>query len=658
MKKILFLSIIAVLTFSSCDDFLQRDPLDFGSEKSYFKTVADLQKAANDFYPMLPGNSSLNYSGLYTIDNNSDNQCNFSSNSNFYEGIKMTPTVAESEWKFSYIRDCNYYIKLIPERMADKQIVGNEDQINHYLGEFYFFRAFDYFRLLTKIGDAPIIKDVISDEHASLVKNSKRAPRNEVARFILEDLKKAESLMLNKAPQVGRLYKDCATFMIARVALFEATWEKYHAGTAFVPGNAKWVGHKMYPDFQFESGSAQNEINFFLDEAIAASQKIASTRPLFNNYISLFNSNGINAIPEIVMAKSYLKGTNGHSVPKLLQAGGYGMGFTRSLVESFLMDDGLPIYASPKYDMASSDTSLVTLTANMDVRLKESIKLPDEVNVVKPDGTVSLFGYPNIENRMSEGCPTGYEMRKWHVTDQEQGREYYQGISDTPIFRAAEAYLIYLEAYYERHGELDANCDTYWKALRARAGVSTDYMSTINATDLSKEGDLGKYSHRKLIDKTLYNIRRERRCEFIAEGMRLDDLRRWRSLDNMNSTWNNGQGYIIEGMNLWDHYYTHYPYVKNGVSYYDMETIRREVLKGDIVSQPDDSKYIRPHRVYQTDRAFDGYNFPKPHYLEPIPVNEIIMTSENSDSSTSSIYQNPGWPNFIAGPADYSYDCD
>ena len=36
-----------------------------------------------------------------------------------------------------------------------------------------------------------------------------------------------------------------------------------------------------------------------------------------------------------------------------------------------------------------------------------------------------------------------------------------------------------------------------------------------------------------MIDKTLYNIRRERRCEFIAEGMRKDDLLRWRSLDKM-----------------------------------------------------------------------------------------------------------------------------
>lgn len=40
----------------------------------------------------------------------------------------------------------------------------------------------------------------------------------------------------------------------------------------------------------------------------------------------------------------------------------------------------------------------------------------------------------------------------------------------------------------------------------------------------------------------LYNIRRERRCEFIAEGMRKDDLFRWRSLDKMKD-------YTVEGFN-------------------------------------------------------------------------------------------------------------
>lgn len=57
------------------------------------------------------------------------------------------------------------------------------------------------------------------------------------------------------------------------------------------------------------------------------------------------------------------------------------------------------------------------------------------------------------------------------------------------VFRAAEAYLNYMEADYELSNSLDANSGKYWRALRARANMDTDYQKTINATDLNKELD-------------------------------------------------------------------------------------------------------------------------------------------------------------------------
>ena len=75
------------------------------------------------------------------------------------------------------------------------------------------------------------------------------------------------------------------------------------------------------------------------------------------------------------------------------------------------------------------------------------------------------------------------ELKKW-VSNEPGQQEQGQGTSATPILRAAEAYLIYLEAYYERHGNLGGNCDRYWTELRRRAGVDTDYNKTIAATDL------------------------------------------------------------------------------------------------------------------------------------------------------------------------------
>jgi len=43
------------------------------------------------------------------------------------------------------------------------------------------------------------------------------------------------------------------------------------------------------------------------------------------------------------------------------------------------------------------------------------------------------------------------------------------------------------------------------------------------------ETDWGAYSAGQVIDATRYNIRRERRCELMAEGLRSMDLHRWRA---------------------------------------------------------------------------------------------------------------------------------
>ena len=44
--------------------------------------------------------------------------------------------------------------------------------------------------------------------------------------------------------------------------------------------------------------------------------------------------------------------------------------------------------------------------------------------------------------------------------------------------------------------------------------------------------DWGAYTAGQLVDPTLYNIRRERRCELMAEGLRWMDLKRWRAMTN------------------------------------------------------------------------------------------------------------------------------
>lgn len=633
MKKNYIIGLILLgLSITSCN-FLDTEPMDFGSEDAYFRNAGDLKMSANNFYNVLP-KMNTNNTGVFSDDNNSDNQVGVAPNDLFYEGNKKTPGQANSEWKFVNLRGINYFINKVEEKIADGGLNGEDPLIKQYLGEGYFFRAYDYFRLLKNYGDVPIITKMLPDDYATLVEFTKRAPRNEVARFILKDLDKAVELMQEYPVESGRVARYAALTLKARVALFEATWEKYHAGTCFVPGNKKWLGSKMYPDFKFESGSAEAEINFFLDAAIAASDIIAGKIPLNKDYIAMFNNLGtFSNTDEVILARYYMTNVITHSCSNYLVRTGAGTGYTRALMNTFLTQSGLPIY-TPDNKEYQGDRIPYLETVNRDSRLGSSMRGGGLVlNSANIKDTLHYFK-PAITANGAESSTTGYHLLKWasFVPGQDVA---LQGTAATPIFRAAEAYLTYLEAYFERYGQLGANCQKYWEAIRKRAKVDVNYEKTIQATDLSQENDLATKWKGSYINPILYNIRRERRCEFIAEGMRLDDLKRWRALDNMVE-------YQPEGMNLWDQMF---------------EMYNAADLKEGTVSQPGISNYLHPLQKSATGAAYFGYTFPKPHYLEPIPISEILLATDKN-TQISTIYQNPGWPTVIDGTADYSYDCD
>lgn len=635
MKKYILIALAAV-GFCSCSDFLEREPLDFGNEDSYYQTENDIKIAVNDFYDLLPKNNA-GYGGLYSADVTSDNQVSTSFQTLFYPGEKKTVKIEDSEWDFSNLRAINFFINKTESKLG--QITGQETVINHYLGEGYFFRAYDYFRLLRNYGDVPLLTTVQEDNSESLTEASIRYPRNEVARFIIEQLDRAAELMLPGAPpESGRISRDAVYAFKSRVALYEATWEKYHAGTCFVPGNSKWVGASTWPSFQFKAGSAEAEINYFLEEAIEASELAIANHPLNNDYLAMFNNDGtFGDNDEVILARYYMDGVLTHSCSAFLKNGG-GCNVTRAAVNSFLMDNGLPIYASGS-GYQGDEVSYYEFQ-NRDQRLTKSVRAAGRlIDTYKNDAgkyvNDTIFYYrPYIYQSGNEKATSGYEVNKW-VSDDTKQRTQYSCTTAVPLLRSAECYLNYIEAYYLRYGNLGGNCDSYWRELRSRAGVDTDYEKTIVNTDLSQENDLAVWSKGVEVDKTLYNIRRERRCEFIAEGQRLDDLKRWRSLDKMID-------YQPEGFNLWAEMYKMYT---------------SSQLSNTIVSQKSVSTYIRPLQISSTSVVYDGYNFPKPHYLEPIPLSEFLLT-ESSSTGKSVIYQNPGWPSTSDGTADYTYDCD
>ena len=172
--------------------------------------------------------------------------------------------------------------------------------------------------------------------------------------------------------------------------------------------------------------------------------------------------------------------------------------------------------------------------------------------------------------------------------------------------------------------------------------MDTDYQKTINATDLSKELDFARYSGPEFVSNTLYNIRRERRIEFAAEGLRLNDLKRWRALDMM-------QNYHIEGFDLWSENYQRYT-TPNPAPTADVTlSVINLIESGNAnanVSAKSESQYLRPYRINTNNIAYNGYNWNQNKYLNPIAFDHFRLTTAeegSTDYTTSTIYQNPGW---------------
>lgn len=663
MKKMKYINIAKVLLLScslailpACDDFLDEEPQSEVSPEKYLLNESQLEAYVNKYYAdydnwksdsddkggMIPSFWGSENGSTYKDDNATDNQQG--TNGRY---LKDTWTVAQSggKWNFTNINALNYYLQTVVPRLENGELTGTESNLKHLVGEGYFLRALEYFFRLQRLGDFPIVKTVLPDEQEALTEASKRSPRNEVARFILSDLDQAISLMNNNVKKT-RLSKNAALLLKSRVALFEATWEKYHAGTALVPNGTGWpgAGKDYNAGYQFPSGSIEKEIEFFLTEAMSAASQVADAVQLTENnqiirdqaskgknpYYDMFASHDPSGYSEVIMYRGYdLSLNNSHHFNHYLYSGG-NTGYTHQFEQVFLMENGLPVYAAGSG--YAGDDYITDTKIDRDWRWRLFMKAPKEAKAVDNIATVEYFPEaPRLYvSDAKNATSTGYIQGKGYsldYNDQLLGKDQTAFV----VYRASEDYLNYIEASYLKNGNIDATADKYWKALRARAGVDTDYQKTINATDMSKEALNGwdAYSHGALVDATLYNIRRERRCEFIGEGFRYMDLIRWRALDQLN-------GYQLEGAKIFG----------------PMKSIFGDNLKYDQadeknnnVSSPSLSDYLRPNQVTSTNQYYNGLYFYEAHYLDPIAVQHFMITSpDGSTVSQSPIYQNPGWP--------------
>lgn len=630
---------------AGCNAFLDMEPESSLSPGQYLTTEENVGAYATDLYNLFTVHETNSW-GIWKNDCHTDNMAYANPSDIFAPGYWKVGQTGGS-YEFTAIYRCNYFFDNVLQNFRDGKISGVEANIRHYVGEVYFFRAWAYFQKLTLLGDFPVVTHLLPDNLDKLTEESVRKPRNEVARFILEDLDRAIEYMRDVPPVGGknRLSEDCARLMKSRVALYEATWLKYFKGTAFVPGGDEWPGKAVYPDYQYPSGSIDAEIEFFLDECMKESKLIADKYPLVqstgvfqssatapaNEYFDMFGDEDMSGYPEVLLWKDYSNAEGvTNSVVEFASAANQGYGITKSMVDAFVMDNGLPIYAAGSgYE---GDADLNRITEGRDSRAEIFIKKPGDTNLHSEAGPESyeVEPWPNIVNSTaSMKYTTGYTLRKGLNFD---GAQSIRDRSEVGciIFRAVEAYLNYMEACYEKTSALDSDAQKYWTAIRDRSKVA-GYQITIDNTDMDieKEGDWGAWSAGAVVDPTLFNIRRERRCELMAEGFRRNDIRRWRAMDQMKTTpWH------PFGVNLWEN-------LASNPDFLAMNN--NNLIEGENVSPAAFSKYYAPYHILSNNRVYDGYKWSLAHYLDPIAVQHFLITG-GGKVEESKLYQNPGWP--------------
>ena len=669
-----FVAVTMVAGTTSCEDFLNKEPMSDISPEAYFTSAAQLEANLNDEYPnVLPSYGQWGY-GIFGEDNGTDNQIGVTANDRWTKDRWKVPHEENDNWNFNRIYRINFFLSEVMPKFGEdlngsqNTIGGDLATVKHYIGEMYFLRAWQYFKKLQVFGDFPIIKEPLADDAKTLAEASRRQPRNEVARFIIEDLDKAVTLMGDVNMATTRINKDLALLVKSRVALFEATWLQNFNGTAFVPGGQEWPGGSSY---SYPSGSIDNEVKWFLQQAADAAKQVAdkykssltvntgvmqqSVDEAANPYYEMFATEDLSGYPEVLLWRQYARGLSTHNMNSAAGRGNYRVGLTRGYVQNFLMQDGTPVYTHGTYadgdGYYKGDKTIADVRANRDPRLSVFLKEPGQKNLLyeldNNEGTEAVFTepYPAITNGDGErGYSTGYALRKGGSLN----RKHYAnggGWTAAVCFRAAEALLNYMEASYLLEGTLNATAREYWTIIRERAGVSADFENTIALTDMSKEAenDWGAYTAGKLLtDKTLYNIRRERRCEFLAEGLRYMDLRRWRSMDQLINT-----PAHLEGMHLWN---TPMEAWYNGAD--GATTLVADGSNDANVSSKERSEYLRPFERITTQAAYDGCTWKMAHYLSPIMVKQFQLTAASSEDGNPTIYQNPYWPTTAVQPAE------
>lgn len=582
MKKIIYLfTVIYVLT--SCNK-LNIAPNSIIQNKDIYSTPAGIAAYMADLYSYLPI-EDFKYA---TVSANSEgdggfNQFSFIQNLNMFTGEEHNREVNNEGnasdntryWASAYtlIRNATVFINTLPQYAS----TYTPAQVNGWLGEARFMRAFTYFALVKRYGGVPLITTVTTPDQLQLPRNSEQ----EIWDYVNTELTAAIGLLPAKSENRGRANKYIAAGMLSRAMLYAGSIAKYNIINKVDPATNKRVlgipateairyfkasynaaltvatgGYKLY---RVTPDKAVNFYNLFFDVSAANTEAVLMKEYSSSNVAHSFD---VFAIP------NQMQGPNGYS--------SY-MCPTLDWVELF---DGLPRNADGSLKTVDATTGKfayyndrTSFFQNAEPRLLGSILIPgttfksqtievrrgiytgDITNGISPfagsvspfpvvtnpyggttgvvpatnrngdpavplpgGGTLQAGGTSGVFGSRDAGTTTGFFQRKYLDETKAVSLVSINGsVQPWMELRYAEVELNRAEAAYELYsaGQTDVNY------LQDAYTMINDIRDRAGAVLLNGVGDLNS------IDV----IRKERRKELAFENKIFWDIKRWRTAD-------------------------------------------------------------------------------------------------------------------------------
>lgn len=401
------------------------------------------------------------------------------------------------EWKkcFEGIKTCHTFLENVD------RVPGMDESLKTRMkAEARFIRAFLFFRLTCHYGDIPLFDSSLTMQEANTIA---RSPKSEVVAFVQKELNEIAGMLPTKqeyaAVNNGRITNGAVMTFLARTHLYENDWTNV-ASICEKIMNGEYGSYELYPSYE-GLFLPENEYN---SEVILDMGYVLTLRTWMDFY---------DAIP--------------------LSVGGRVSGFspTQELVDDYIMKNGKGIKEQ------GSGYNEEDPYVNRDPRFSATI-VYNGYTWKKGDGTTSTIyikpgsskeaGVSNLDEYAGPGqnsTGTGYYLRKYFDPTAPAGMDAGLNII---LMRYADVLLMYAEAKQELGQMNEEVWNKTIKPIRQRAGFTDVSALSYPTSNLQNV------------------IRRERRCELAIEGLRVFDIRRWKTIETVMNGYPHGAKFAAD----------------------------------------------------------------------------------------------------------------